>query len=342
MEEEVIATAVALALAAAVGAAQDLDEHEEPCAIVTPTLAYRVEPFVDLFFMVRRLAANEESAPEIEGLDAAVAAARALQENLASSLDWGVIEGLLGDCDSGEKAVRRFAALPETFSTRARKDFALRAPALELARALAAAEPAFRAELWPAHEGDIAQARARIEGELGPRQARCLEAVTRDLAFVSTPLQIPVFLVHDGPWPGAVTQRDDGDRGICFVSVRIADGTQLFEAILHETLHALDLAGRGDTLDRLRQKLEQAGIARGSSELRDVPHALMFVEAGETIRRIVEPAHLHYGDSSGVYARLGPSALQVRRIWTEHLDGKVDREAALDAIVRAASPPVKR
>ncbi|MFN0243505.1 MAG: hypothetical protein ACKVWV_11490 [Planctomycetota bacterium] len=336
-----IASIASVALVLASHAPQDLDEHEAPCEIEAPSLAYRVEPFVDLYFTVQRRAASYEETPAVEGLDAAVELARALGVELHGAFDTYALAAVVG-CENGEQAARAFAKLPETVATRARSEVPLRAPAVEFARALARAEPAFRSELWPAHADEIAQARARIEGEFDQHFPRCIELAARELGFPSMPQRITLFLVHDSPAPRSLTQRDADGRGVSFVAVSNRDGSQLYDAILHEALVAADVTSRGSVLDRLRERLERAGFGRERREWHELPRVLLHVEAGEIVRRIVEPTHRHRADAEGLYAAGGRSSLVAWRIWLEHLDGKLEVEAALDAIVREVVGPDQR
>jgi hypothetical protein len=86
----------------------------------------------------------------------------------------------------------------------------------------------------------------------------------------------------------------------------------------------------------LRRKLIAAGIPQADRLFRDVPHTLMFVQAGETIRRVVDPAHKHYGDVYGYYAKVPRATEAVRPAWEAHLRGELAQDAALDRIVETA------
>lgn len=83
----------------------------------------------------------------------------------------------------------------------------------------------------------------------------------------------------------------------------------------------------------LRERLEAGGIDRRNKLYRDVPHTLMFIQAGETIRRIVLPTHVHYGDAAAYYAKVPLATRAVRTVWIEYLDGKITRETAIDRII---------
>jgi len=94
-------------------------------------------------------------------------------------------------------------------------------------------------------------------------------------------------------------------------------------------------------LEQLRARLEKQGYTRRHRELRDVPHTLMFVQAGETVRRLIDHAHQHYGVVAGYYPKVERVAAIELPIWKDHLDGKLTREQALERIITEVGPPAK-
>ena len=307
-------------------------------------LEIRATPIVDLYFYVRWLSTEGKPAlPDVVGLKDAVDSAAALQQELGSTLAFGPLEGLLGDCSSAKDLRAAFEHAPEKIELRSGTSAELRRGALRLSAALEKSEPALMAEIWPEHQSEILHAQDEIAAAFRAKEAECLAYVEKHLALAQPDQPIRVRLVDRAPAPGAITQRDDQDRGVSFVAVHAVEGTQLFETILHEATHTLDLATKhGSVLDDLRARLEKAGYTRRDREWRDVPHTLMFVQAGETIRRIVDPKHEHYGTVAGYYAKVKSVADIERPLWTSYLDGKLERDAALEKIVAAvvsASPP---
>ena len=155
-------------------------------------------------------------------------------------------------------------------------------------------------------------------------------------------LTIPVALVLEAPFPGAVTHLGADGKGVCFVAVGNAPGSQLFETILHEATHALDVASGNDSaLGELRFLLLASGVGQTDKLLRDLPHTLMFVQSAESIRRVIDPAHQDYGEVAKLYARMGPNAEFVRGFWRERLDGKTKSTEALQQIVANVLPAPK-
>lgn len=300
-------------------------------------IEFRVSPVLDLHLSLRRAAAGQPVDPSLDqlaGWQAALDAARNLESALGGARGWQQIEGNLADRSDAGEVAEAFAELPEslTFGGQAR---ALREPAVAYARAMQAVEPAFLAGAWPVHEAAIERARADLASNLEPNAGPCLRHVIESLGMTDPGVTIPVYLVRAAPDPGASTVLTRDGRGVCFVGVDGASGSMLAEIVLHETVHALDVATRDQdhALNALRRRLEAAGVDRRRPLWRDTWHTLMFIQAGETIRRIVDPAHAHYGDAAGYYAGVQRVTDAARTPWLEYLDGRLSVDQSLDRIV---------
>ncbi len=250
---------------------------------------------------------------------------------------WALIEPTLARCQTTAEALEACAGLPTTFKPRTRDEAVpVREPATELVQAYQKLEPEFRQSMWPRHQAMLEKAAGRIANEFLPRQAECLEMMCQHLNIQDPRVRVPVYLVTDAPRPGAFTHRHrDGFMSI--VSIGGVDGSLLYEAIIHEMLHVLDVtsADQNTVLNDLRARLRAAGLGPPAAAFHDVPHTLMFVESGEVIRRCVASNHLHYGEEMGYYDTVPELAQTVRPAWTEYLDGKISRQAALDRIMDA-------
>ncbi len=288
-------------------------------------LVFEAQPTVDLYFYIRACASPEREAAPPAGFEAAVELVAALDRDLDRFfLAWGPLEGALNGVQSATDLERAFADVPATLESRSGKSIALHERALEVAR------------IWPEHRTAIADARELLERGFDEKQAECLAFHLRSLAMNDPGLEIPVYLVAEAPFPGAVTHRDDEGRGVCFVAVNGAEGSQLFETVLHEATHALDIAVNESVLGRLREKLAQKGVTQRDRAFRDLPHTLMFVQSAESIRRTVDPEHQDYGDVSGYYSRVSEATQLVRPAWKDFLDGKASLEETLERIASGA------
>lgn len=304
----------------------------------TTRLDYRIEPLVDLYNYVRALA-TQRGNPEVPAEFAqAVAAAKKLREKLGLSiLAWGTLDQNLLSCKSASDLKRAFEALPQEILVFRGEPVAIRAEAVRFAEELVAVESLYLEQQWPTHQASIRAAMQRIESQFQPKEAECLNFMIKSLGMQDPKDVVPVYLVQQASWPGAFTFRRADGGGVCFVSVGRAEhaGSLLFETILHEATHALDglTKATGSVLVELRRKLQAAGMSPSNRDFHNIPHTLMFIQAGETIRRMVNPRHEHYGDAAEYYEKIGRVAAVERPIWIEYLDGRIPREAALDRMV---------
>lgn len=298
-------------------------------------LDVRLSPTVDLYYLVRKLAADSGTVPNIVGFDRAIEAARDLQSELKSPLAWGILDSAVAECQSMAEVAKAFEQLPETLQLRPSGTAQLRQTAVALAQAMSPIEARFLMTLWPRHKDALEGVAARLAKNFTPKEAECFAYMMKHLGMKDPHDTVPLYLVVEAPAPGGVTHRRRGGGGVCFIGTSDLKGSQLYEVILHEATHALDLATGDDhtVLNELREQLRQAGLSERDREFRDVPHTLMFVQAGETIRRVVDPAHKHYGEVSGYYQKV-PLVAQVEvPVWTDYLDGKLSREEAITRIV---------
>jgi hypothetical protein len=298
-------------------------------------LDVRISRIVDLHYYVRRLAAENRPEAEPPEFTTAVAAARELNDALGSFLAWGLIEGHLLDCATAGDVAKRFADLPEQQQLRDGRTIELRGPAVRLAEAYVQVEPAFLRDVWPKHQAALVQAQATLGENALPHAAAGLAYIIDKFGMRDPAICVPVYLVVEAPPPGAVTHRARGNRGVCFVSTQDLTRMLLMEAMLHEATHALDLATTttGSVLIDLRNCLVASGFDPQSQAYRDVPHTLMFVQAGETVRRLLDPAHRHYGDISGYYAKVPQATQAVKGAWLSYLDGQTSRQDTIQQIV---------
>ncbi len=317
--------------------------HQDP---VAPRHAIRIEthiePFIDAWFFVRALGSARGKTEVPALLQGAVDAARALDAELQSPLAWGPVEGQLERCHSAAEALHALESVPETIEVRGKGSVKLRAGALHIGDELAKIEDKYRETIWPQHEVAIRAAQKRLEMGLLAKQDACFTFHAASLGVEGLDLAIPCFLVFREPFPGAITHRDEGNAGVCFVAIDGVEGTKLDECVLHEATHAIDIATKGNAFDGLRTRLTQAGLEPGDSILRDAPHTLMFIQSAATIRRVIDPDHTDYGDVAGYYAKVQRVADVERPIWKDYLEGKLKRDEALDKIAALLAKPAAK
>jgi len=297
----------------------------------------RVEPLVDLYTQVRHLSSLRSApAPDAttELLAPAVGAARRLGETLGpTSLNWGALDAHLEGCPDAAALAERFAALPEPVELWGGETASLRDDAVALARELEKIEPRWRELAWPKRREALERRRRDLTAELIARQAVSLRYMLDSLGIADPDAVVPVYLVTRTVWPGAMTYGSLSGGGICFVALDVSEGSRIAETVLHEATHALDVLDRGDSVfERLRTGLIEAGIDRRSRLIRNVPHAIMFIQAAETIRRHVNPDHVAYGEN-GLYDRIEHTREIILPAWLAYLDGERTREETIALIV---------
>ena len=293
-------------------------------------LEVRVKPFIDLYFFVYKLSSSSDKPPEIDGFAEAVDAAR--QTPLTSTL----IDLIPFQCETAADAERAFSQFPETYKTGKGEMIPLRERAVHLAKTLAFIEKPFLEKVWPQHRVVVEQAAARVAQTLGPKEQECFTYLTRHLGMENADYMVPIYLVAETPWPGGFTMwGKESTHGICVLSVRALQGSQLLAAILHEAIHALDLEtrGSGNVLQVLNNRLLKAGFDKNDLVVKFAPHLLVFIQSVETVRRYLDPSYHPYDE--GVFARPGlqPVVKVELPIWTAYLDGKLSQEDALNQIV---------
>jgi hypothetical protein len=288
-----------------------------------------------MYYFVRAHAGGPDEPPDLEGLEEAMDAARILGRELGNALLWGIFEGILARCRDAEQLLSTFVALPDSLVLRSGKVITVREQAVRFAETLKTLEPAFQNEVWPQHLEILDEARARVAETLLPKENECFDYITTHLELGDLDVEVPVYLVVDSPYPHGFTHRIRGGPAVCFIGVTGFGGSQLFEVILHEATHALDVAGGGEgtVFADLEQRLAASGMKRRERPFRDIPHTIIFIHSAETVRRILDPTHQHYGEVGGYYDKVPDIAAIELSLWISYLDGFITRGEALGGIV---------
>ncbi len=303
------------------------------------SLELQLSPLVDLYYYVRAQAADADVEPT-PGYEAAVEAARAIQQSMGSFGGWGPLDSQVFLAADPEVLVEGFSELPEPYERRGR-EISIRDDAVRLATAIQAVMPEFTRDLWPDRKAELDRRIAYLETHFMPGHRKALFFMMQSLGIPDLGLTVPVFLVNATNPPGAMTYHLRGGAPACVIDVNVGGaGDLLLETILHESSHTLDMASRdtGSAFATLRSLLEESGLSRRDDAYHTVPHTLMFVQAEETMRRLFNPDHLAYGDATDLYERTGVTAVVERETWPRYLDGELSRDEALRKIVETLEP----
>ena len=292
----------------------------------------RVSPFLDLYFYVHKLRSSDQKRPPIDGLEQAIEAAR------QTPLYQPLIGLKIFSCENAAEAERAFSQLPETFTTREGAVIPLREKGIQLARSLAKIEKQFTDMIWPQHRRSIEAAGTRISEKLWSRQEEFFRYFTTHLGMETANYTVPIYLVAEGPWPAALTVTgEEPNHGVCVINVGATPGSDLFNALLHESIHALDgeSSGSGNVLTEFQNLLVRNGFDKNDPVFTRAPHLLVFIQAVETVRRLLDSSYQPYDEGVFVREGLAPLVSIEKPVWIDYLDGKVSREEALKMMVAA-------
>ncbi len=245
--------------------------------------------------------------------------------------------GIFG-CENAADAERAFALFPETFKTRQGAVIPLRENAVHLARALAVIEKPFREKIWPQHRGVIEKAVTKIAETLEPKQQECFNYFMSRLGMEAANYTVPIYLVAEMPWPAALTATGkETNHGVCVLNAGANQGSDLFAALLHEAIHALDAetSGSGNVLIEFQNQLTKNGFDKNDFVYRNAPHFLVFIQSVETVRRFLDSSYQPYDRGVFVRPALVPLVGVTKPIWTGYLDGKYSRAEALKMMAAA-------
>jgi hypothetical protein len=295
-------------------------------------LEIHVDPFTDMHSWVRHLAEGKGDLPTVPGLPEAVAAVRELDSRLGGSLAWGIVDGPLTQTGNAEGFARLAAELPESFTMRDGRTVRLREGAVPLAAAYRKLEKPFLETVWPRHREVAERAASTLRRDLLPKAPAVYADVAAHLGIAVPSGPFTVFLVAEAPFPGGVTYPVRGGGAVSIVAANAAEGSAWLEVVVHETLHAIDVA-TDSVLDELRDRLGKLSPAPSPREVHDFVHTLMFVQAAGSVRKVIDPAHKDYGDVRGYYPKVPRASAVVVPAWRAYLAGEISREAAVARIV---------
>jgi hypothetical protein len=189
-------------------------------------------------------------------------------------------------------------------------------------------------QVWPLDRVRLDSIRAGLAAGFEPKEEACLAFVQERFALRDPERPVPVFLVARSPRPHAVTDvRHDG-TGVCFVGIEdAAPPSLIFESVLHETIHALDVASPISVLSQLRDSLRGGPSPSDRRMVRTAVHTLLFIQAAATVRRFIDPGHEDYGVTRGYYAKFQPIADLEIPIWRAYAALEISRDEAVRRVV---------
>lgn len=314
----------------------NLPAFQAPAAAQAPMIEVRrPSPLLDMHFWVRKLASEKGEIPSMPGLASAVEALRELDTQLDHpflplSPAWGAVDLQVFRATTAADFARTAAALPETLTLPMGPPLP-RAGIVRLAESYLVLEKPFLEQVWPWHQKMIERAAETLRLDLLPYTGEIFGDISRFLGFPPPAQPIPLHLIAEAPEPGGVTFISQPGSGLCLVGADAAVGSQWLEIVVHESIHALDLAGES-ALDDLRRRLGTLDPKVPPREAWNVSHALMFAQAAGTVRRVLAPRHRDYGEVEGVYSRLPKASEVVVPAWQAWMAGEISRDAALDRI----------
>lgn len=201
-------------------------------------------------------------------------------------------------------------------------------------QALERAAPAYRKAWWPAHRAANQAWRTSMEALVAQHGQEVLDFITRAYG-----LQWPVtgFAVHAARfsnWAGAYSS----SRGVLVIASGYPGngGLRGVEGLFHEGMHQWD--NQVYTLLGVQAKAIKATVPV------DMPHALIWVTAGEAIRhldptyvRTVDTLGIWNGRSSGAPEPLMRLRAPLEDTWLPYLGGRGTRDEALIALLARIS-----
>jgi hypothetical protein len=199
----------------------------------------------------------------------------------------------------------------------------------ELAFALEAAAPVFRAHQWPAraraNDEWIERTRATVE-RLAPAVTTGL-AAAHQLAWPSAPILVDVT-PETGPDLAYTTNTaPPGYAGLATINPSVAGGSPAaIECVFHEAAHVLDAT--------LVRWVEEESARQGVEPPPELWHALLFYTAGELSARALGEVGTYREDLARGFPAFLPA---LDAYWRPYLDGSSSLTTALRELVRSVA-----
>jgi hypothetical protein len=291
--------------------------------LATAKLTFLENDFAQQWFAVR-------SGTAVEGYGPAVELARTAGKDRSQMLAMGALDGFA----SVSPGPSEFRAAIKGFAQRPGFEDAV-ALASKIAHEIEKLGREGRERLVAAEKPALDLAKARINDPA--RIERAIDLAAKDFGFSQQDPPILVLLVPDAPAPGAATYRTI-EGPVCVIGVASFKGDELFEAVVHEAMHALDERDKdGDhALNKLRKALAASGVATTDSRYRELPHAVIFATAAYRAKQAIGESYVPFGASHGAYGRMSEAARGAIGAWDAKLRGEQTTDQAIVDIVKQA------
>ena len=200
---------------------------------------------------------------------------------------------------------------------------------------LTAAMPVYRKAWWPHHRAINQRFVARLQQQVDRDGSTIVASLSRIYGLTWPASPYPTHVVAYANWQGGFSYTG---RGIVLSSNDYPTnaGWYSLEIVFHEAMHQWDM--------RRRPVLQAQAKARQVRLAVDLSHVLVFVTAGDVVRRL-HPEHVPFIDLLDVWrgtlsgsqapaARLRPA---IQETWKPYLDGRGTRDDVFAAMVAAAA-----
>jgi hypothetical protein len=192
------------------------------------------------------------------------------------------------------------------------------------------AAPLYRKAWWPGHERANQALIDRLRADLTKHGEAIHAFIVRAYRERWPADGFPVNVAAYANWAGAFST----SAGVLVVSSldpAAAEGLKGLEGIFHEAMHQWD--------DAIFAALSAEARRQRLTLPDSLSHAMIFFTAGEAVRS-VEPSHVPYAESEGVWSRgMGSLKPAMEATWKPYLAGQGTREEAIAALVKAVATP---
>jgi hypothetical protein len=192
------------------------------------------------------------------------------------------------------------------------------------------AAPIYRQTWWPAHHAANQAWRSSIDSIVATHGQTILTFITKAYGMEWPTAGYAVHASGYSTFGGAYSSV----RGVLVISslAKSSQGFQGLETIFHEGMHQWD--------NQVYSALGAQARPIKAMVPSDLPHALIWVTAGEAVRR-VSPAHVRLVDALGIWKLFSSGALvplerlkaPLDETWMPYLNGRGTRDEAMRALL---------